>query len=244
MAPFEEEEEFVPSIVEVVEEEGKSLEVAEGLKKEGNDLFKSEQYEKSLEKYASALLACPSTCQVERSVYHCNSAACHVKRGDFLEGKEECDKALDLNETYVKALMRRIACLEKLDEKEQEKGDASFGFSGDGPREERGSEAPAAEGTAVAPAERASPKKANYLELALEDCKKWEELEPRNREASGKRSELEKKMKDRQEALKEEVMGKLKDLGNNILGRFGLSLDNFKAEKDPNTGSYSINFKK
>lgn len=39
-------------------------------------------------------------------------------------------------------------------------------------------------------------------------------------------------------------VGKLKDLGNNILGRFGLSLDNFKAEKDPETGSYSINFNK
>jgi hypothetical protein len=37
--------------------------------------------------------------------------------------------------------------------------------------------------------------------------------------------------------------GKLKDLGNTVLGKFGMSLDNFKAEKDPETGSYSINFK-
>ena len=36
--------------------------------------------------------------------------------------------------------------------------------------------------------------------------------------------------------------GKLKDLGNTVLGKFGLSLDNFKAEKDPATGSYSIQF--
>lgn len=36
--------------------------------------------------------------------------------------------------------------------------------------------------------------------------------------------------------------GKLKDLGNTVLGKFGLSLDNFKAEKDPDTGSYSIKF--
>lgn len=27
-----------------------------------------------------------------------------------------------------------------------------------------------------------------------------------------------------------------------VLGKFGLSLDNFKAEKDPDTGSYSIQF--
>ena len=29
--------------------------------------------------------------------------------------------------------------------------------------------------------------------------------------------------------------GKLKDLGNSVLGKFGMSLDNFKAEKDPTT---------
>lgn len=40
-----------------------------------------------------------------------------------------------------------------------------------------------------------------------------------------------------------DAAGKLKELGNTVLGKFGMSLDNFKAEKDPNTGSYSINFK-
>ena len=39
------------------------------------------------------------------------------------------------------------------------------------------------------------------------------------------------------------LAGKLKDLGNTVLGKFGMSLDNFKMEKDPKTGSYSINFR-
>ena len=30
--------------------------------------------------------------------------------------------------------------------------------------------------------------------------------------------------------------------GNGILGKFGMSLDNFKADKDPSTGSYNISF--
>jgi hypothetical protein len=40
------------------------------------------------------------------------------------------------------------------------------------------------------------------------------------------------------------LAAKLKDLGNSVLGRFGMSVDNFKAVKDPNTGSYSIQLQK
>lgn len=48
-------------------------------------------------------------------------------------------------------------------------------------------------------------------------------------------------------AVRERIMplpDKLKGLANTVLGKFGMSTDNFKATKDPATGSYSINFQK
>jgi hypothetical protein len=39
--------------------------------------------------------------------------------------------------------------------------------------------------------------------------------------------------------MKDEALGKLKDLGNSILGNFGMSLDNFNMKQDP-SGQWSI----
>jgi hypothetical protein len=68
------------------------------------------------------------------------------------------------------------------------------------------------------------------------------ELDPSSHWAASTVARLEPIVKEKQEKLKEEMLGKLKDLGNSLLGKFGLSLDNFKTEQDPATGGYSIKF--
>jgi tetratricopeptide (TPR) repeat protein len=82
------------------------------------------------------------------------------------------------------------------------------------------------------------------LDEALDDYKKLSELEPRNMSHTHKCYELEQKIKERNEKLKDEMFGKLKELGNLVLKPFGLSTNNFQFVQDPNTGSYSVNFNK
>lgn len=86
--------------------------------------------------------------------------------------------------------------------------------------------------------------KLEQYEEAVSDLKKVIELDPSNAQAIRSLRHLEPLAAEKREKMKEEMIGKLKEMGNNILGRFGMSVDNFKAVKDPNTGSYSISFQR
>ena len=63
---------------------------------------------------------------------------------------------------------------------------------------------------------------------ALEDAKKIEELDPMYPGIHKTVIELDKLQKEKFEKMKTEVLTNLKGLGNSILGKFGMSLDNFK----------------
>lgn len=65
-------------------------------------------------------------------------------------------------------------------------------------------------------------------DLALEDAKKIEELDPTYPNIHRTVRELDKLQKEKFEKMKNEVLGNLKSFGNTILGKFGMSLDNFK----------------
>ena len=131
-----------------------------------------------------------------RAVYFSNRAACRNKQGCHEDVVKDCDAALELSPTYVKALVRRAIAHEALEN----------------------------------------------LDAALADRRKVLEITPMDASAIREEARVAGALKVKQEQMKDEMMGKLKDLGNSILGKFGMSLDNFAMKQDPKTGSYSVSY--
>ncbi|XP_055466674.1 tetratricopeptide repeat protein 1 [Psammomys obesus] len=84
--------------------------------------------------------------------------------------------------------------------------------------------------------------KTDKLDEALEDYKSVLEKDPSVHQAREACMRLPRQIEERNEKLKKEMLGKLKDLGNLVLRPFGLSTENFQIKQDSSTGSYSINF--
>uniref|UniRef100_T1JG53 Uncharacterized protein n=1 Tax=Strigamia maritima TaxID=126957 RepID=T1JG53_STRMM len=80
------------------------------------------------------------------------------------------------------------------------------------------------------------------LDEALQDYSIIYTENPDDNEARAACAMLPSEIKERNEKMKAEMIGKLKDLGNLFLRPFGLSTDNFKMQQDPNSGGYSVNF--
>lgn len=78
---------------------------------------------------------------------------------------------------------------------------------------------------------------------ALSDYEKAIELDPSLEETRKAVVRLKPIVEAKNEEMKKEMLGKLKDLGNMILKPFGLSTENFNMEQDPETKGYKINFK-
>nr|CAH7750365.1 unnamed protein product [Callosobruchus chinensis] len=180
-------------------DEDKELKYQEAvqLKAQGNEEFKAEKFLESITTYTKALRICPLKYPNDRSIFYANRAASKTKVDRKKSAIDDCTKAIELNELYVKAYMRRAKLYEDTDK----------------------------------------------LDESLADYKKILELDPANREAREAQYRLPPLIAERNEKMKNEMLGKLKSLGDMFLKPFGLSTQNFEMNQDPNSGGYSINFK-
>ncbi|XP_039282717.1 tetratricopeptide repeat protein 1 [Nilaparvata lugens] len=179
------------------EDERKSRKAeAEKLKVYGNEQFKTGEFEEAASSYTKALNVCPLASSQFRSVLYANRAAARMSQDLNKQAIKDCSKAIELDQSYVRAYLRRAKLYENTDK----------------------------------------------LDEALADYNKVLETDPLHREAILASKKLTESINERNEKLKTEMMGKLKDLGNMILRPFGLSTNNFQMVQDPNTGGYSVNF--
>jgi tetratricopeptide (TPR) repeat protein len=76
------------------------------------------------DKYSEALQLAPEAASKQRAVYYANLAACHLKEGRNEDAVQDSTAALQLEPGYVKALMRRGAAYEQLDDLEHALADS------------------------------------------------------------------------------------------------------------------------
>ncbi|KAL8197327.1 UNVERIFIED_CONTAM: Protein unc-45 A [Gekko kuhli] len=82
------------------------------LRRAGNEHFQAGRYEEALEAYARALSLDPP--RADRAALHRNRAACHLKRGDYVQAEQDASKAIDVDPGDVKGLFRRSQALQQL----------------------------------------------------------------------------------------------------------------------------------
>lgn len=157
------------------EEKQRRREESTRLKEEGNEQFKKGDYIEAESSYSQALQMCPSCFQKDRSILFSNRAAARMKQDKKDMAISDCSKAIQLNPSYIRAILRRAELYEKTDK----------------------------------------------LDEALEDYKSVLEKDPSVHQAREACMRLPKQIEERNERLKEEMLGKLKDLGNLVLRPLG-----------------------
>lgn len=72
------------------------------MKEEGNDFFKRGRYQQAVDVYSEALNVDPANKGTNSKIYY-NRALCFSKLKDYEKTKQDCQKALDLDPSYIKA---------------------------------------------------------------------------------------------------------------------------------------------
>jgi import receptor subunit TOM70 len=86
--------------------------IAATFKQKGNNAYKDANYSQAAEYYSKAIQISPKP----ESTFYSNRAACYINMSPPQHEKviEDCNEALQLDRTYVKALNRRAGAFEGL----------------------------------------------------------------------------------------------------------------------------------
>lgn len=85
------------------------------LKSNGNEIYKSGDYNSAMQIYSKAIVLCRSQLNDLRSILHANRAACHVSESEYTKAEDDCSISIELNPQYLKAILRRAQVREKLE---------------------------------------------------------------------------------------------------------------------------------
>lgn len=230
------------------------LEESHAQKTIANKFFASSQYSQAIGEYDKALSSCPNYLDYEVAVLKSNIAACHLKLEDWKAAVDSATAALDA--------LDRLLPKKKNKAKDGEPGtdEGIVEIEGEGAEAEeeelkklelsdqRRGDILRIRSKALMRRAKAKSEQGGWgnLQGAEDDYKALAQLPALPPQDNKIVQTALRTLPPRINAAKEkemgDMMGKLKELGNGILKPFGLSTDNFKMEKDPNTGSYSMNF--
>ena len=228
------------------------LEESNAQKSTANKFFASSQYSQAVSEYDKALSSCPNYLEYEIAVLKSNIAACHLKLEDWKAAIESATAALD-------ALDRLLPKKKEKKEDEVEKTGGVVEIEGEGAEAEeelkkleisdqRRDDILRIRSKALMRRAKAKSEEGGWANLqgAEDDYRALAQLPtlpPQdNKIVQAALRSLSPRISAAKEKEMGDMMGKLKELGNGILKPFGLSTDNFKMDKDPKTGGYSMNF--
>ena len=92
-------------------------------KTEGNSAYKDKNYSSAIDLYTEGLLICPKTCKEERSALFNNRSICLDLIGQKEKAIIDCTKAIELNDSYIKAIRRRAKLYQESEKFEESQSD-------------------------------------------------------------------------------------------------------------------------
>jgi tetratricopeptide (TPR) repeat protein len=245
------------------DQEAELLQTTHATKAVANKSFTSADYVSAIQGYQNALLTCPTYLEYDLAVLHSNIAACYLKQSEWKQAVDSATLALE-------ALDRVDPPPQVLAEGEKGDGDGH----GHGHERIEAQEVDDANEVRMAALSRTNhtiqsvhtlrTKALLRRALARSQQETWSTLESAladynllatsihssklstsdRRVVKNALATLPGKMEGVKKKEVDEMMGKLKQLGNGILKPFGLSTENFNFIKDEGSGGYSMQFNK